>query len=93
MSFCYSRTPGKHFNAMAIEALTADGIGVQLFGLADDTVKRVRVNVSGQWRDVPLANNGIYLDLPGVRHEEVGVVEATLKDGTTQTHNIQTGGR
>lgn len=87
--FCYSPTPAKHFNVMALQALTASGIGVQLYGLADDTVTRIRVNVSGQWRDVPLANNGIYLDLPGVQNRDVSIVEATLKDGTIQTHDVQ----
>jgi hypothetical protein len=88
---CYTPTPDKHFDAMALEAVTAEGIGVQLYGVADDQVTSVRVQVDGQWRTVPLEANGLYLDLPGVHHEEVQLVEAGLKDGTTEVRNIQTG--
>jgi hypothetical protein len=82
---------GQHFDAMAL--YTFDGAPrVQLFGAAFDDVKSMRVQVSGSWRDVPVANNGFYLEIPGVQHEDVGIIEATLADGTVQVHDIQEGG-
>jgi hypothetical protein len=99
MSYCWHpKSPelpdglaGKHFHAVALESNIAGDLGVQLFGVAFDDVVRIRVRVAGAWREVPLLANGFYLDLPGIRHEEVGIVEATFGDGTTQVHDIQTG--
>lgn len=82
---------GQHFDAVALYSF--DGAPtVQLFGVAFDDVKKMRVQVSSAWRDVPVTNNGFYLEIPGVQHEEVGIVEATLADGTIQVHDIQKGG-
>jgi hypothetical protein len=62
-----------------------------VFGVAEDSVTSLRVLVSGAWRELPVANNGFYVDLPGVQRSEVGTVEATLSDGSKQVHDLQTG--
>ena len=98
-SYCYQpkgpglpvELAGQHFSPLALESRIGGELGVQLFGMAFDDVERMRVKVAGSWRDVPVANNGFYLDMPGVAHSQVGNVEATLSDGTTQTHDIQQG--
>lgn len=99
MSYCYqpgnSVMPAKladeHFSAVALESVRDSQVGVQLFGVAFDDVVSLRVHVGDNWIGVPLANNGFYLDLPGVPHDLVGLVEATLANGTKQVHDIQTG--
>lgn len=91
MLYCYQPTPEKHFNAIALEGATNHNFGVQLFGVAYDDVIVMPAQVAGEWHDVPMNQNSFYLDLPGVRHAQVGVVEARLTDGSTQTHDIQTG--
>ena len=83
---------GQHFHAIAPWTSRGGEGGTELFGIAFDDVVKMRVQVDGTWLDVPLANNGFYLDLPGVRQELVGIVEATLADGSTQVHDIQGGG-
>jgi len=83
---------GEHFSAVAPYSNIDGKAGTQLFGIAFDDVKALRVNVAGHWRAVPLHDNGFYLDLPNVAQTDVGVVEATLSDGTVQRHDIQTGG-
>jgi hypothetical protein len=65
--------------------------GTQVFGVAEDSVKSIRVRVAGAWLEMAIRRNGFYLDLPGVPHDQAGVVEATLEDGTKQVHDIQTG--
>jgi hypothetical protein len=47
--------------------------------------------VAGSWQILSIKRNGFYLDLPGVPHSAVGVVEATLLNGTKQIHDVQTG--
>ncbi len=100
MSYCYqpkapdapSPLAGQHFHAVALYSATDGDPRVQLFGIAFDDVTSMRVDVAGSWRGVPLRRNGFYLDLAGVQHEQVGVVEATLADGAVQRHDIQQGG-
>ncbi len=65
---------------------------VQLFGVAFDDVVSLRANVAGHWHAIPLSNNGFFLEVRGVPADEVGVVEATLADGSTQIHDVCTGG-
>ena len=86
------RVKGQHFAALALYSAEEGKPSVQLFGIAFDDVVEVRAQVAGEWVDVPLGNNGFFVDLPGVRHEQVGIVEATLADGSTQIHDIQQGG-
>lgn len=101
MGYCFSpaspyappETAGEHFSVVALESANDGQIRVQVFGVAFDDVAKVRVQVSGGWRAIPVAHNGFYLDLPDVRHEEVGIVEVTLNDGSVQRHDIQTGSR
>lgn len=100
MSYCYqplapdlpAAVKGEHFNAVALYSNIDGKRGTQLFGIAFDDVRSVRANVAGTWRAVPLRHNGFYLDLPNVAQEDVGIVEATLADGTVQQHDVQTGG-
>ena len=84
---------GEHFSVVAPESVSGGTVGVQLFGVVDDDVVNARVQVRGQWRPVQLVRNGFYVDLPGVSYEEMGRFEATLADGSTQIHDIQTGSR
>jgi len=99
VSYCYpplypnlpKELAGQHFHAVAPEALVGGEVGVQLYGVAFDDVVSMRAQVAGEWRSVPLFNNGFYLDVPGVRNEQVGIVEATLADGSKQIHDIQAG--
>jgi hypothetical protein len=101
MVYCYSpgnpsappEIAGEHFSVVAPESVSDGTVGVQLFGVVDDDVVSARVQVRGDWRPVQLARNGFYLDLPGVGYDQMGRFEATLKDGTTQIHDIQTGTR
>ena len=101
MVYCYSpgnpsappEIAGEHFSVVAPESVSDGMIGVQLFGVVDDDVVSARVQVGGDWRPVPLARNGFYLDLVGVGYDQMGRFEATLKDGTTQLHDIRTGTR
>ena len=98
-SYCYqpkglglpTGLAGQHFSPLALESRINGELGVQLFGVAFDDVEKLRVEVAGGWRDVSLANNGFYLDMPGVAHSQVGKVEATLSDGSTRIHDIQQG--
>jgi hypothetical protein len=101
MSYCYRpRSPhappglvGERFSVVAPESRTGDklDVGTQVFGVAEDSVTSLRVLVSGAWRELPIANNGFYVNLPGVQRSEVGTVEATLSDGSKQFHDLQTG--
>lgn len=99
MSYCYqprgSGLPaglvGERFSVVALQSVTDEQVGTQVFGVAEDGVKAIRVLVAGSWNDVSIKRNGFYLDLPGVPHADVGVVEATLADGSKQVHDIQTG--
>lgn len=99
VSYCYrpkgSELPaglaGQHFHALAPQYYIDGQYGVQLVGVAFDDVVGVRAQIDGSWIDVPLTKNGFYLDLPGMRNEQVGLVEATLRNGSTQSHDIQTG--
>lgn len=99
MSYCYAprstHVPapllGERFSVVALESVTAAGLETQVFGIAEDSVARVRVDVAGTWREIPIRRNGFYLDLPAVAHSDVGLVEATLSDGSRQFHDIQSG--
>jgi hypothetical protein len=101
MVYCYSpgnpaappEIAGEHFSVVAPESVNEGTVSVQLFGVADDEVVSARVQVSGKWRPVRVARNGFYLDLPGVGYDQMGRFEATLEDGSTQIHDIQTGTR
>lgn len=98
MSYCYAPNGGGvpeliggQFKPSALESVTAGRHSVQLFGVAADNVKSVRVEIAGHWRAVPVANNGFYLDLPGVARDQLGAAEATLTNGAVQRYNLQTG--
>jgi hypothetical protein len=101
MVYCYSpgnpaappEIAGEHFSVVAPESVSAGTVGVQLFGVVDDDVVSARVQVRGEWRQVQLARNGFYLDLPGVSYDQMGRFEVTLEDGSTQVHDIRTGSR
>jgi hypothetical protein len=84
---------GEHFSVLALYGFTAGQPGIQLFGVAFDDVVSARVQISGEWRAVPVDRNGLYLDLPGVSHSDVGIFEATLQDGSVQRHDVRTGRR
>jgi hypothetical protein len=99
MSYCYQprnravprELRNQHFHALALQSVIDGKVGVQLFGVAEDEVASVRVSIGGSWRNVPVSSNGFYLDLPGVWHRDVGIVEATMRDGSTHVHDIQKG--
>jgi hypothetical protein len=100
MSYCYAPRDadrpvglaGERFSVVALQSVTDGGeISTQVFGVAEDDVTQLRVSVAGSWRDVRIKRNGFYLDLPGVPHADVGIVEATLASGVTQVHDIQLG--
>ena len=101
MVYCYSpgnpsappEIAGEHFSVVAPESVSDGTVGVQLFGVVDDDVVSARVQVRGEWRPVRLARNGFYVDLPGVSYDQMGRFEATLRDGSTQLHDIRTGSR
>jgi hypothetical protein len=98
-SYCYqprgeglpAKLAGERFSVVGLWGVIDGSGGTQVFGVAEDSVKSIRVMVAGAWREVPIERNGFYLDLPGVPHRQVGIVEATLADGTKQIHDIQTG--
>jgi hypothetical protein len=100
MSYCFQPLApdvpaplrGQHFNPVALYSNIDGKAGTQLFGIAFDDVRAMRVEVAGAWRAVPVRHNGFYLDLPNVAQADVGVVEATLDDGTVQQHDIRSGG-
>jgi hypothetical protein len=86
---CYRPGAGKrHFNVSGSERISrhTGASDVQLFGVAFDDVESLRIQVDGQWRRVPVVNNGFYLYLPGMRFHQIGAFEATLTDGSTQTY-------
>lgn len=99
MSYCYqprgdnlpAGLAGERFSVVALQARIDGVTGTQVFGVAENNVKSIRVNVAGNWRDAPITRNGFYLDLAGVPLSDVGIVEATLANGSTQVHDIQTG--
>jgi hypothetical protein len=99
MSYCYppedagapAKLRGEQFSAVALQSVVDGRTSTQLFGVVEDGVKSIRVMVAGSWLGVPIKRNGFYLDLPGVQHRAVGIVEATLVEGSTQIHDIQTG--
>jgi hypothetical protein len=99
MSYCYppgdptapAGLNGQRFHAVALQSVVDGQLDTQVFGLAQDSVTRVRISVAGTWHDAPIKRNGFYLDLPDVPHLDVGLVEATLRDGSTQVEDIQTG--
>ena len=78
---------------LAPESVSAGTVGVQVFGVVDDDVASARVQVNGAWLPLRLARNGFYLDLPGVSYDQMGRFEATLRDGSTQIHDIRTATR
>jgi len=104
MSYCYrpydENAPAQagehfkeHFSVSALGSRTGPNldVGTQVFGVAEDDVANVRVLVSGSWQEIPILDNGLFLDLPGVDRSEVGTVEVTLSDGSIQRHDLQTG--
>lgn len=80
---------GQHFGAIALYSAFDAKPRVQLFGIAFDDVNRVRVEVRGAWHEVPLSNNGFYLELPNTEEQDIGTLEATLADGTVQQRSMQ----
>jgi hypothetical protein len=104
MSYCYRPYAGtaparavehfkEHFSVSALGSRTGPNLDVstQVFGVAEDDVSSLRVLVAGSWQKIPIVNNGLFLDLPGVDRSDVGTVEVTLSDGSTQRHDLQTG--
>lgn len=101
MSYCYrpyadnapAGLAGEHFSVAALESRTGPDldVGVEVLGVAEDDVVSVRVLVAGNWQKIPIVDNGLFLDLPGVARSEVSTVEVTLADGSTQRHDLQTG--
>jgi len=101
MTYCYrpryagapAGLAGEHFSVSALEGHTGpDGdVGTQGLGVAEDGVVGARVLVAGSWRKIPITDNALYLDLPGVPRSDVGTLEVTLSDGSTQLHDLQTG--
>jgi hypothetical protein len=105
MSYCYrpydanapARLAGEHFSehfsVVAPESRTGPNLDVdtQVFGVAEDDVVSVRVLVAGSWQKIPIRDNGLFLDLPGVPRSDVGTVEATRSDGSMQRHDLWTG--
>ena len=101
MVYCYSpgnpaappEIAGEHFSVVAPESVSDGTVGVQLFRVADDAVVGARVQVRSEWRPVQVDRNSFYLDLPGVSYDQMGRFEVTLRDGSTQIHDIRTGSR
>jgi hypothetical protein len=101
MAYCYrpyadNAPPGladEHFSVVALESRTGPNldVGTQVFGVAEDDVVSVRVLVAGSWQSIPVVDNGLFLDLPGVQRSDVGTVEVTLSDGSMQRHDLKTG--
>lgn len=101
MTYCYrpyaAAAPaglvGEHFSVSALESRTGPNgdVGTQVFGVAEDGVVGARVQVGGSWNKIPITDNALYLDLPGVPRSDVGTVEVTLSNGSTQLHDLQTG--
>jgi hypothetical protein len=101
MTYCYrphyaSAPAGladERFSVSALEGHTGPGgdVGTQVFGVAEDGVVGARVLVAGTWHTMPITDNALYLDLPGVPRSDVSTVEVTLSDGSTQLHDLQTG--
>ena len=101
MSYCYrpyadnapAGLAGEDFSVAALGSRTGPNldVGTQVFGVAEDDVASVRVLVAGRWQKIPIVDNGLFLDLPGVDRSEVGTVEVTLSDGSIQRHDLQTG--
>ena len=93
MSYCYpANDPAwsrQHFNVATPQSVADGRVAVEVFGVAYDDVRRLRVQVSGEWRPVPLiGRNGFYLQLAGVTQDQLGRFEAKLADGTVQAHEI-----
>lgn len=101
MTYCYpphdAALPAglvdEDFSVSALEDHTGPNrdVGTQVFGVAEDDVVAARVQVGGSWQEIPIINNALYLDLPGVPLSDVGTVKVTLSDGSTQLHDLQTG--
>lgn len=101
MTYCYrphyagapAGLADEHFSVSALEGhtgLNAD-VGTQVFGVAEDDVVGARVQVGESWHEIPIVNNALYLDLPGVSRSDVGTVDVTLSDGSTERHDLRTG--
>ena len=101
MTYCYrphdavapAGLTGEDFSVSALEDRTGPNrdVGTQVFGVAQDDVAGARVQVAGSWQKLPISDNALYLDLPGVPRSDLGTVEVTLSDGSTQLHDLQTG--
>ena len=94
-AYCYQpghpASSAAHFDVSAPQSIIDGKVTVQVVGIAFDDVTRLRVQVRGEWRPVPLiGGNGFFLDLPGVSRDELGHFEATLEDGTVQVLDVQT---
>src|SRR3954466_13060592 len=76
MSYCYrpyadnapAGLAGEHFSVAALGSRTGPNldVGTEVFGVAEDDVVGVRVLVTGSWQKIPIVDNGLFLDLPGV---------------------------
>jgi len=67
------------------------GPHTDVFGVASDDVKSLRVQVSGEWNAIPIFNNGFFLEVPDASFADVGIVEATLSNGSVQRWDTHTG--
>jgi hypothetical protein len=101
MTYCYrphyadapTGLADEHFSVSALEGRTGPNldVGTQVFGVAEDGVVSARVQVGDSWQEIPITDNALYLDLPGVPRSDVGTVEVTLSDSSTELHDLQTG--
>ncbi len=97
MLYCYTprgadAPPGlgsAHLNVMKMYSPTG-GSHVDAFGVVFDDVKALRVEVRGQWRNAPLLNNAFFLEVPNASPDDIGLVEATLSDGSVQLWDTHT---
>jgi hypothetical protein len=79
---------GLHFIAAAPWTSGLDGTSTQVFGVATDQVRGIRVLTNGQWLNASLTDNAFYLDLPGHTSDDVQQITATLESGDSETYRI-----
>ncbi len=85
-----AETAGARFHVMKMFTDTG-GPHTDVFGVASDDVKSLRVQVSGEWKAIPIFNNGFFLEVPDARFADVGIVEGTLSNGSVQRWDTRTG--
>jgi len=81
---------GAQFHVMKMYTLNG-GPHTDVFGVASDDVQSLRVQVGGEWKTMPILNNGFFLEVPDAALADVGIVEATLANGSVQRWDTHTG--